>query len=1221
MKSNNFKQTTGFQSIFSHALAVLCFLLTPNFVNAQTENEVTATWLSNLTEETTDGKAPSYFLNVIDIDKTYLKDYLKEDFNLTPTCSVGEKLNIVNSFVTYGSASDGVTINYDTYFLELQSSEALASNNSETITFSISPSNLKGNKFVPTNISFDACRIGTDSGCIEVYLKTGNSETLVAELSSSITEETYNDQGIPVYPLYRNTNGKEDYTYEAFSLDVSSYSDNYSIGFNESFSVILKVVDLGSEKEIGLRNVSITGTLEQERPYFTEYNGEYVGESSVLHKEAKWYQDNIRNQSGFTFNDTFDDENKMVTLADNVTEVQATHVYTDTIYMIKGTTLDILIPNTKNEGNCSVNNYFRWFNYFDDTNYYLGEGVTVGDDEREDLLLPAYNTDTNNAWRFDNGYVSGLLRKTATCSSINGDVNYDGVSPYNTLRKVSFHYPSEDEFSTITSNNPNFNKQGGNDYYAVACDLSIYNDFSKSDYRAAAGGIDFASESDDDGTIYCEPTLAGRLIYYIVGIDENTKKSDLPDDYQDYWNLINIDTEDNDYKPEYHDGGNDATSMYYEEYEITFPSKHISNYTAELVALSKDAQSYAIPGENDQTTDYLNVAFAEGYNNGLTLSSNQIRGANRVISFYKGSTYTTWEVDNNSTATILVTKVVSGKTYNIARFKLTFKDECIPLTEPQVAALANDEEDLETYWWKDMTYRSKEYLEENYDLINSLNFDYCTYDDTSANAHNVFKVYTSNTNYPAQYQNYPFPLKWSNSSYAFYDGSYDVTYEMYTHPKPPGGKDTYRNQTSFCMYEIVNDYVGYGELGGNYINPDQPQYTGLVKNSDGCWLYVDSSDRPGTIAELDFEQNLCQGSEVVVTAWIKSSGTYDSEGKTISDDAAVTFTIMGVLVNDDGNETHTPIYRQSSGQIRTTTYLNPLTEEISLSTDVVGKGEKTNEWFQIYMSFINKDETDYDYYTIKIDNSCASTSGGDFYLDEINVYVKHSTVQAGEIKPICNSGESTDAAAIRIDFDYEALMSSIGKDARDYMSDESNESTGTKYYIDFIVYNRAIYDSVLAEEGKTVRDALEASIVELSYENSENVTVSSKYSRLGFYLYYTDNKQYTSYLSAEDMNFPYVDENNESDLDFYYRVTSAGAIYLSADYYGSFSIYTPYTIMTQVHDSDISSYTDEQYLAEFVELLTNYSNCAITSDFYVTSSTILKLNGELVDPTLTVCTG
>ncbi|MCD8290007.1 MAG: hypothetical protein LUC91_00715, partial [Prevotella sp.] len=990
MNSNYFKQLTGFQSIFSHSLAVLCFLLTPNFVNAQT-NEVTATWKFSSGDESA--------LTDCVVDKSNLKTYLN-DCNIGYSCTYDNDKLKINSQVSSGglssggSVDDGTLIEFNPPFTSFQVISGLSLETTADITFSITPSNLKGNKLNISNISFDAFRYGTDDyGSIMVYLKNGSAnEQLVAIYKSHKSSNTSydDDDGIINGTLYRNSfssepGEKNDYSYENTYTSFSFDPSDYNVKAGDSFSLIIRVCEFeyveGNNRGIGLRNVSITGTLEQERPYFTEYNDKYVGETKVLHKKAKWYQEIFRNQSGFTFNDTFDDDNKMVTLADNETEIQATHVYTDTIYMIKGTTLDILIPNTKGEGNCSVNNYFRWFNYFDDTNYYLGEGVTVGDDDREDLLLPAYNTDTNNAWRFENGYISGLLKKTATCTSINGDVNYDGVSPYNTLRKVSFHYPSEDEFSTIKDNNENFN-QGSNDYYAVACDLSIYNDFSQSDYRSAAGGIDFASELDANGTIYCEPTLAGRLIYYIVGIDneEDEAPEDLPEEYKTYWNLLNNDN--------YQGGANDEDSKYYEEYEITFPSRHISNYTAELVALSKDAQSYAIPGESDQTTDVLTVTFADGCDNGLTLSSSSIKGANRVISFYKSSTYTPWKVDKNSTATILVTKYVNGKTYNIARFKLTFKDECIPLTEPQVAALSDTEaEDFDNYWWKDMTYRSKEYLEENYDLINSLDFDYCTYDKTSANAHNVFKAYTSNESYPAQYQNYPFPLKWSNSSYAFYDGSYDVTYENYIHPTPPGGMDSYRNQTSFCVYEIVNDYVGYGELGGNYINPDQPQYTGLVKNSDGCWLYIDASDRPGTIAELDFEQNLCQGSEVVVTAWIKSSGTYDSEGKTVSDDAAVTFTIMGV---NEALGTHTPIYRQSSGQIRTTTYLNPLDEEADLSSDVTGKGEGTNEWFQIYMSFINTDEVDYDYYTIKIDNSCASTSGGDFYLDEINVYVKHS---------------------------------------------------------------------------------------------------------------------------------------------------------------------------------------------------------------------------------------
>lgn len=70
---------------------------------------------------------------------------------------------------------------------------------------------------------------------------------------------------------------------------------------------------------------------------------------------------------------------------------------------------------------------------------------------------------------------------------------------------------------------------------------------------------------------------------------------------------------------------------------------------------------------------------------------------------------------------------------------------------------------------------------------------------------------------------------------------------------------------------------------------------GKVDGTGNHFLYVDASDRPGILARLPFKEKLCTGSELFVTAWMKSGGQgpESNKGKG-SDDAAVLFTIMGV---------------------------------------------------------------------------------------------------------------------------------------------------------------------------------------------------------------------------------------------------------------------------------------------------------------------------------------
>lgn len=201
----------------------------------------------------------------------------------------------------------------------------------------------------------------------------------------------------------------------------------------------------------------------------------------------------------------------------------------------------------------------------------------------------------------------------------------------------------------------------------------------------------------------------------------------------------------------YQDGGTASGKKYLEEYDITFPAKHLSNRTSELVALSKNAKGYAIP-DVKETAD-LSVTLANN-NAGLQLQTTTLSGDNRIIKFRKQGvdTNTPWEVADGSTATILVTKSAGEKIYNIARYNLTFKADALPLTQTQVSQLGTSVAQGKSW---NYTYRSPQWMENNLELLTSLNFDYDP---------NVAAKY-------GQDPYFPFPMDWGHSSYAFFDGS------------------------------------------------------------------------------------------------------------------------------------------------------------------------------------------------------------------------------------------------------------------------------------------------------------------------------------------------------------------------------------------------------------------------------------------------------------------
>ncbi len=855
--------------------------------------------------------------------------------------------------------------------------------------------------------------------------------------------------------------------------------------------------------------------------YNSSYNNRDVSGTSIIHKtKTKWHD--IRDEEDLSAaarnTDTFEDDVKtfdMQTVADKT--IQAAHTYIDTIYVHKGTNVNLYLPTMSGSttGTLSNRNYVRWYSYRTDGTFRLQK--RDGNDPY-DLLTPIGAT---NPYRFANGYVGGA------CVS------------KETFYGATFYYPTDSEFNSWFPN-----ADVDNNWFIVACDVSPYNDFA-ADYRE--GGTTFGSR----GT-YHEPTLGDRILFYIVAVDGRN------DDAfnSGYGRLKNS---------EYQGGG--TNNKYLEEYDITFPSRHISNQTAELVALSKDARSYAIPGVTSG-------------NDGISLSAS-ITSTGDVLRFLNGNTSTTvsnvtriiqfkknnagnnaqWDVPDGTTATILVTKTVDGKTYNIARYNLTFKDEATPLTQGQLELLATPSS-VSNKWYKNLTYRRAEYMKENMNLLTSLTFDY-------------------NTELGASYGQsayYPYPMAWGNSSYAFYDGS--------TSANHPVGQTRWPEWGS---YSIVDDYIGYGDVQDNLPDPD-PTKGGKDKGT--YFIYVDASDRPGTIARLPFKEKLCQGSELFVTAWVKSAG----HSATDQDDAAMLFTLMGVRTVD-GVTTYTPIYRQSTGQIRTTNLL---------PTGEPGMGSGTNDWFQVYFSFINKSNEDYDSYIVQVDNNCASTKGGDFYFDEFKVFLVQPTAEVTQLEATCTS----ERTLMRMDFDYERLMSRLGHDVNGSYTE--SDIDGVDFcFIDEVKYNNYLNDN----PGKTA-DAIQHAIVTMG-AGGENDT-EYQYPTFRFYLDFDKNTQY-----VEDKDGGNLAKDNMHDVTgsstkrafFYKNTDEAGRKQLSVDFYSLLTPNRPYIMLIKPLIEETETASAEEFAADID------NPCGIKTRFYVTTQTLLKVNGEVVDPSLDYCAG
>ncbi len=900
--------------------------------------------------------------------------------------------------------------------------------------------------------------------------------------------------------VYSSTNGYTWNLVESFAGDRTVQQHDYCLknAINTRY-LRLQIVPNRQTYELAMNEITLYSDV-------VDYSN-----VTIHHKAAKWFDLRSNISEAAKNMDTFNDETAWYSGPKG--DIQASHVYMDTIYVHKGTSVTLAVPDRLS--NSSVVSYQRWYSYRTDGTFRT---QNTGSDEVWDLLTPAGTTPC----RFANGYVG----KPLTTSDV---------------MDMKFYVPTDEEFKAWFGETAA--QTFDNNYYLVGCDVSGYTDFTKS-YSDASGSSSFYPSNQSDGLTY-EPTLTHRIIYYIIAVDGRDTGEGATVTWQNGMGRL---------KNTAYQGGT-TTGKYLEEYDISFPFTRISNNTKELVALSKDARSYAIPDAAiDDDNDVLNVKLVDN-GSGITLATTSLNGTSRIIQFnYPNPNYsdgTEYVNANNSTATIYVTKTVSGTTYNIAKYNLTFVRDTRLLTQTQLEQIENgtiQDNNLKYY-----QFRTDKYLSENYQLLTKLDFDY----DPS-----VSELY-------GQPDFYQFPLDWTSSSYSFYDGADGTDFK---------GQSGYFPEWGY--YSIMNGFIE-----DKYWTSGTLNHAGKLLPNSTYHMFIDASDRAGVIARLPFEQKLCSGSEMFVTAWVKSAG-YSST----TPDAGMLFSVMGVKKDEaTGQDVYVPIYRHASSQIRRTDYL---------TGGMPGTGTGTNEWLQMYFSFIVENDALYDSYVLQVDNNSESTQGGDMYIDDIRVYLATPSAEVKQLEATCTS----ERTMMSIKLDWDRLLSRLGE----------KEGTDQTDAIDFCFIDKAKYEDYLTQHSGDYEGAIEYSVVEVGNNNPDlgGEYYNQKYNTLYFKLDFDSNTDY------DLLPHPRLARDNGDGTGkyYFYRTTDeAGTKSLAVDFYSALTPNRSYLMLIQVNDGNQAT------AADFAEDIND--PCGINTPFYVTAQTLLRVNGEVVDPTTDFCAG
>ena len=918
------------------------------------------------------------------------------------------------------------------------------------------------------------------------------------------------------------------------------------------------------------------------------YDSRYSDKTIVNKTKTKWSY--LREMDGLQVadgEDKFDKEGVFVVTVDGSYEnIQPSHVLIDTIYVHKGSRYKLSL------GSNSIRSYQRWYNLKTGKTFDVGDtgvNTNTGDGYVKDLLYPTdYKShEMEKPARFTNGYIGNPI-----------SAQYMTYKPIPAL-DMYFYYPTDEQYDSF-KNKANINPD--NNEYLIACDVSGYTDYTevfKLNKTSFFGG----KKSDEP---YIDPTLSHRVIYCIRAIEN---KGD--------WRYKFF-TE------------NSTNDKYLEEYEINMPATRILDKTQETVCIATSANAYAVPVEANAEKDQLTVTLEEGSEkntsgirlcdaSGKNLSnSSTVNGNSRIIHFkYPNSKDGIESVNaNGSTATIKVTKTIDGITYRIARFKFTFKSDYTLLTQSQIKEIEDLANSLNTKTDNPLieyTYRTPKYMENHYTFVTGLDFDF-------------------NKDIAGKYgqpQVYPYPLGWSESSYAFYDGSVSApagneienNYDFKGQLNNIETKPTQKQLPQWGYYAILNDYTenGNANWGLDSEIPTSPVLYNRNGKPSTYHLYVDASDQQGMIARLAFDRSLCPGSELFVSAWVKVAKDYNTTSP--ADNAAMLFTIMGVTKGEKEKDTrYTPIYRYQTGQI-------PGTYTTSSHPNIpgFGNGNDCNQWLHVYFSFTNKSalQTAYDSYVLQIDNNSASTAGGDMYIDDIRVYIASPKVEVKQKSPTCHANNVD--ALLQMTLDWDRLLSRLGVEELTTSSGEDVAKAHVSFcFVDsakFISAYNKISNPINNEEA--CKTAFKESIIKLAYPTQKGSTLqtsSYEFGKLLFNPYYSDNNEYN------DKETNIQDITDAKDAGHFYRLGDGQGKALVADIHCALEPFRTYFLILEENHGEVHDGDD---LVPDIERFKYYYNepqaansCVAKTSFQLEAQNSIKVNGMLSEKSdHTFCNG
>ena len=261
-------------------------------------------------------------------------------------------------------------------------------------------------------------------------------------------------------------------------------------------------------------------------------------------------------------------------------------------------------------------------------------------------------------------------------------------------------------------------------------------------------------------------------------------------------------------------------------------------------------------------------------------------------------------------------------------------------------------------------------------------------------------------------------MPFSNTNYAF-DGE-NCSWGSYALASQGQTLYGYNNIVYPANTRVKDDYdqttpVGYA------IAPDKGMQDGF--------MYIDASEMPGDICSVSFQGDFCSSDVLICSGWISGANQQNWPTENYTGDkrcpGGITLTMKG---EDDDGSTET-IYRYCPGQCYevTSPYVK-ITDILDEDNQVIDQIiTRYVEWQQFYFEFST--DKKYKRYWMEVNNNCVSSNGGDFMLDNIEVYTIVPEVKPDINTPLCVSLDDegkpvTEMRLLKLKINYNKLVSS-----------------------------------------------------------------------------------------------------------------------------------------------------------------------------------------------------